>query len=330
MVGKRLSFPNYREAYKQKGLKNPNGTVNCTIEDPSRAINKVNSNRGKEDTAKIVENPSYIENSVRKARIVRTNSIEERTLEQTNTRGKPARTIGRTEYEKKVEPFMAKKSSHIETRRSLPAPASLKEHPEQMTPQRRSTTNVRAVETKLSQKQQRKIRRTVEGDEVLEALVLQEKSQPGISTTLLPPETMQAKTEEIKKSDPDEIVEIMPRDSTDREEVFRVQKIVNNWNRTTRGITARHQSTRYVGTHVHPVPDLLQTNAHTHQPSQREQPGRTSGDGIRSVKPDKTRENTGTQVFTNFTLICLTWVVIQVTPEHFIILYFYCIPLILS
>ena len=86
---------------------------------------------------------------------------------------------------------------------------------------------------------------------------------------------------EIQKSKADEVLEIIPRDSTDGEEINRVQKIVNGWARRTDGLDTRHDSTRYVGTHVHPVPDLLQTNT---RPLRSSQPGRTRADGARHGK----------------------------------------------
>lgn len=186
------------------------------------------------DTKRLVETPSFVDNAIRKARIVRTNSIEESSREVQDISAKPKPPTRHAE-------FKSKKSSHIEYRRSLPAPSTLNTLSLQKTPQRRSTTNVRAVEEKLSQKQNRKIRRTIEGDEVLEALLVQEQHAA-------PPQLHnETKTNERCS----ESGETLPGEPQGRNEISRVQRIIDDWNQSSKRIAQRHASTHYVGGHIH-------------------------------------------------------------------------------
>ncbi|XP_011665125.2 uncharacterized protein LOC100892940 [Strongylocentrotus purpuratus] len=186
------------------------------------------------DTKRLVETPSFVNNAIRKARIVRTNSIEESSREVQDISAKPKPPTRHAE-------FKPKKSSHIEYRRSLPAPSTLNTLRPQTTPQRRSTTNVRAVEEKLSQKQNRKIRRTIEGDEVLEALLVQEQSEA-------PPQLHEGTKTKERCS---ESGETLPGEPQGRNEISRVQRIIEDWNQSSKRIAQRHASTHYVGGHIH-------------------------------------------------------------------------------
>ncbi|XP_054756064.2 uncharacterized protein LOC129262049 [Lytechinus pictus] len=200
-----------------------------------RNINRRNRNEGiyyvtKDSERRLVESPSFADNAVRKARIVRTNSTEESSREVPDVPSMP-------KTQNKDIDFKSKKSSHIDYRRSLPATSTVASRSPPKTPQRRSTTNVRAVETKLSQKQNRKIRRTVEEDDILEAMLVQDQC-----------ESSAKKNSVVKAKDrSSESGKTLPGDPCVKDEMSRVQKIIEDWNKNSKSIARRH----YAGGHIH-------------------------------------------------------------------------------
>ncbi|XP_072181184.1 uncharacterized protein [Diadema setosum] len=255
--------------------------------DNEQAIGDHNTDR--RDTGKLVDKPSYIGNSIKSARIVRTTSIEDEVKQLVSDTTSNPQPDGK----KTTSRFVPKKSGHVETRRSLPAPSSLDNRTAQITPQRRSATNVRVVEAKLAQKQKRKIRRTIEGDEILEALLMQDQ------------ETQQLHGENEAGPETTSYGAKPFVDTGAEDETSRVQKIINDWNECSKGIASRLQSTHSIGSHVHVLPDRSADDlrAHTFAPNHRRHETKSSEPAVRRVKKDGTipkaghAQNTGQSAF---------------------------------